>query len=237
MQNSNTCFFKVFGLPKAVVRQKLSHYADQQLVSLSFVTDYYEDTTIKIVFPSEASRAVVDAVFNDIYTVFGENLYADSNISLAAQLVTICRLRKIKLSVAESITGGAIASEIISIDGASKIFYEGIVCYDDESKIKRLNVSQKQISAFGSVSHEVCYEMALGLLNSKSCDTCIATTGIAGPSGGSMMKPVGLTYTAIGDKSAVHIHKNIFTGTRNEIRQKVVFDALYQMWLNIKYKQ
>lgn len=233
---NNVCNFKVYGLNKLVVKQKLEHYTQQQLVRLSFITDAADDTTIKIVFPPETNRSVRDAVFNDIYTVFGQNLYADSDVTIASQIVTICRLRRIKISVAESITGGAVANEFVAVEGASSVFVEGIVCYDNESKINRLNVPPDLIRNYGAVSREVCYEMAVGLLNTKLCDFCIATTGIAGPGGGTALKPVGLTYTAIGGKDAVHVHKGIYEGTRNEIRRKVTLDALFQMWQNVKYR-
>ena len=102
--------------------------------------------------------------------------------------------KKITISVAESCTGGLIASEIISIPNSSKIFNLGLITYSNKSKEKILNIKKKNLIKFGAVSPQVCKEMVHNLYKITKSKICISTTGIAGPSGGSASKPVGLVY-------------------------------------------
>ena len=105
--------------------------------------------------------------------------------------------KKITISVAESCTGGLIASEIISIPNSSKIFNLGLITYSNKSKEKILNIKKKNLIKFGAVSPQVCKEMVENLYKITKSKVCISTTGIAGPSGGSALKPVGLVYVGL----------------------------------------
>ena len=105
--------------------------------------------------------------------------------------------KKITISVAESCTGGLIASEIISIPNSSKIFNLGLVTYSNISKEKILNIKKKTLAKYGAVSSQVCKEMVENLYKITKSNVCISTTGIAGPSGGSALKPVGLVFVGL----------------------------------------
>ena len=105
--------------------------------------------------------------------------------------------KKITISVAESCTGGLIASEIISTPNASKIFNLGLITYSNKSKEQILNIKKKNLIKFGAVSPQVCKEMVENLHKMTKSKVCISTTGIAGPSGGSALKPVGLIYVGL----------------------------------------
>ncbi len=105
--------------------------------------------------------------------------------------------KKISISVAESCTGGLVSNEIISIPGSSKIFNLGIISYSNQSKEKILNVKKKNIVKYGAVSTQVCKEMVENLYKISKSKICISTTGIAGPGGGSSLKPVGLVFIGI----------------------------------------
>lgn len=129
------------------------------------------------------------------------------------------------LSVAESCTGGMIASKLIDVPGISSVFKEGIVCYSNKSKIERLQVKEETLSKYGAVSKEMAIEMLKGL---KS-DVAIATTGIAGPNGGTKEKPVGLVYIGIKVRDNVEIIRKEFKGERNKIRQRATLFAMYKL--------
>ena len=128
--------------------------------------------------------------------------------------------KNLSISIAESCTGGLIASSITKIDGASKIFSCGIVSYSNDTKVRYLSVSKKTLRKFGAVSSNVATEMVNGLFKKEKTKITISTTGIAGPNGGSKKKPVGLVYIGIKFKKKNYIYKNIFKGSRFEIQKK-----------------
>ena len=128
--------------------------------------------------------------------------------------------RNISISIAESCTGGLIASSITKINGASKIFSCGIVSYSNDTKVRYLSVSKKTLRKFGAVSSNVATEMVNGLFKKEKTKITISTTGIAGPNGGSKKKPVGLVYIGIKFKNKNYIYKNLFKGSRFEIQKK-----------------
>ncbi len=144
------------------------------------------------------------------------------NIRIEKKLVNYLLKNNLTLSVAESCTGGLIASKIVNVSGASQIFYEGLVTYSNESKIKRLGVKVETLEKHGAVSEEVAHEMLRGL----TTDVGISTTGIAGPTGGTKEKPVGLVYIGIKIKDKYIIKKYNFKGTREQIRNEATVQAL-----------
>ena len=121
--------------------------------------------------------------------------------SLIKQLIR----KKLKISVAESCTGGLLASTITSINGSSKIFDLGLVTYSNQTKIKILKVNKSIIQKYGAVSHDCCYAMVNNLSKISKARINISITGIAGPGGGSKKKPVGLVFIGIkkGNKTQV----------------------------------
>ena len=133
--------------------------------------------------------------------------------------------KPLTISTAESCTGGMIASKLIEVPGISKNFIEGIVSYSNEAKIKRLKVKKETLEKYGAVSEEVAREMLAGL----KTDIGISTTGIAGPSGGTKDKPVGLVYIGIKVKDEVKVFRRELKGDRNKIRQRAMMHALYNL--------
>ena len=118
--------------------------------------------------------------------------------------------KRMKISVAESCTGGLLSSRITSISGSSKVFSMGLVTYSNQSKIKILNVPKKIIEKYGSVSEECCLSMVKNLKKISRADISISITGIAGPSGGSAKKPVGLVYVGIIKGTNIKVKKFLF---------------------------
>jgi len=141
-------------------------------------------------------------------------------------LLDNCLEKNLTITSAESCTGGMIASSIVSISGSSAIFKSSVVTYSNDMKSKILNIPLKLITENGAVSNIIAYNMASNVLNVMNADISIAVTGIAGPSGGNIDKPVGLVYIGIGTKKNVVTKKYLFKGNRLRIRQETTLEAL-----------
>ena len=128
--------------------------------------------------------------------------------------------KNISISVAESCTGGLIANSITKFSGISKIFSCGIISYSNKTKIKYLGVSKRNLSNFGAVSKEIAEDMINGLYKNEKTKICISTTGIAGPNGGTKLKPVGLVYIGIKINKKNYIFKKKYEGKRLDIQRK-----------------
>ena len=140
--------------------------------------------------------------------------------------------KKLKISTAESCTGGLVAYSIIKNSGVSKIFTGSIICYSNNAKIKYLSVSKKTLSKYGAVSRNVANEMIDGLYKNEKTQICVSTTGVAGPNGGTKEKPVGLVYVGIKIKKKKYIFKKNYKGTRLQIQNKTknfIFNKIDQL--------
>ena len=142
-------------------------------------------------------------------------------------LINLLIREKIKISLAESCTGGLLASTITSISGASKIFNLGLITYSNQAKIKILKVNENIIKRFGAVSYECCYAMVNNLSKISKTNINVSITGIAGPRGGTKKKPVGLVYIGIKKGSKIQIIKCLFKSKkRSSIQKATVKKAL-----------
>ena len=140
--------------------------------------------------------------------------------------------KNISISIAESCTGGLIANTITKHNGVSKIFSYGIVSYSNKAKSKYLSVSKTNLSKFGAVSKEVAEDMINGLYKKEKTQICVSTTGIAGPNGGTKLKPVGLVYIGIKVNKSNYIFKKIYKGKRLDIQRKTrdfIFNKINQL--------
>ena len=125
-------------------------------------------------------------------------------------LVRLLTKKKLKLSVAESCTGGMLASSITSISGASKIFNLGLVTYSNQAKIRILRVNKNIIKKYGAVSHQCCFAMVNNLSKISIANINVSITGVAGPKGGTKQKPVGLVYIGIKKGKKMQINRCLF---------------------------
>jgi nicotinamide-nucleotide amidase len=148
--------------------------------------------------------------------------------TLAAELIDRCREHGLKIATAESCTGGLIAALLTSIAGSSDVVERGFVTYSNESKTELLGVSSALIQSHGAVSREVACAMAKGALEHSHADLAIAVTGVAGPSGGSVLKPVGLVHLVAQRRVGKPIHHERRFGDRgrNQVRQACVIEAI-----------
>ena len=135
--------------------------------------------------------------------------------------------KKLRISFAESCTGGMLACSITSISGASKVFSLGLITYSNQAKIKVLNVNKNIIKKYGAVSAECCEAMVKNLAKISKAQINVSVTGIAGPDGGTKNKPVGLVYIAVKKSNKILITKNIFKQkNRNSIQKATVKRSL-----------
>ena len=135
-------------------------------------------------------------------------------------LVKKLTLKKLKISFVESCTGGLLASSITSVSGASKIFNLGLVTYSNQAKIKFLKVNKNIIKKYGAVSHECCLAMVNSLSKISKANINVSITGIAGPTGGTTKKPVGLVYIGIKKGNQIKINKCLFRSKKRSLIQK-----------------
>ena len=146
---------------------------------------------------------------------------------LSKKLVKILSTKKLKISFAESCTGGLLASSITSISGSSKIFTLGMVTYSNQSKINILKVPKKIITKYGAVSHETCLEMVKNLSRISRTNISLSITGVAGPKGGTKEKPVGLVYIGLKKGNKILVKKYFFKNkSRNSIQKATAIKAL-----------
>jgi len=142
-------------------------------------------------------------------------------------LIKLLIRKKIRISVAESCTGGLLASTITSINGASRIFDLGLVTYSNQAKIKILKVNKDIIKKSGAVSHDCCYAMVNNLSKISKAKVNISITGVAGPGGGSKKKPVGLVFIGIKKENKTQVFKCLFKSKkRSSIQKATVKKAL-----------
>ena len=137
--------------------------------------------------------------------------------------------KKLKISFAESCTGGMLSSAITSISGASKIFNLGLITYSNYAKIKFLKINKNIIKKYGAVSHECCLAMVKNLSKISKANINVSITGIAGPHGGTKRKPVGLVFIGIKKGNKIVIKKNLFKSKNRKAIQKATVKKALQL--------
>ena len=148
-------------------------------------------------------------------------------MNLNQKIVALLKRKKIKISFAESCTGGLLSSAITSIKGSSKVFSMGLVTYSNQAKIKVLKIHKNIIKKYGAVSIQCCLAMVNNLAKISKSRVCVSITGIAGPSGGTKQKPVGLVYIGVKNGKKIIVSKNQFKNKgRSTIQKRTVQKAL-----------
>lgn len=222
---TETQYFKLYGCPAEKTESFKQRASGIKGGRLRVKTEY-GDSSVVFSYPKEESYTA-DGLVKEMTVAFEKYCYACSDVSEEETLVTLLKTKELTLGTAESFTGGGIASAIVSVPGASAVLKDGIVCYSEEAKRKRVAVSAKTLQEQGAVSGDTAYEMAVGLIRG-GVDFAIATTGLAGPDGDGSGKPVGLCYIAVGTKNGVFVGEHIFKGKREEIIKQGVKTALFR---------
>ena len=149
--------------------------------------------------------------------------------NLTSKVIQKLIKKKLKVSFAESCTGGMLSSTITSISGSSKVFHLGLITYSNKAKIDILKVPKKIISKYGSVSKECCLSMVKNLNKISKANISVSITGIAGPNGGTNLKPVGLVYIGIKKGNKIIIKESIFKNKNRISIQKATVNSSLQI--------
>ena len=154
--------------------------------------------------------------------------------NLANKLVKKLTQKKLKISFAESCTGGMLSSIITSVSSSSKVFNLGIITYSNKAKMDILKVPKKIIHKYGAVSNECCLSMVKNLSKISKANISVSITGIAGPNGGTKLKPVGLVYIGIKKGNKVIVQKNLFRNKNRILIQKATTIKVLKSVLALK---
>lgn len=228
----NTVVFKTFGKSEDELRELLADRMKSRNNKIVF--DFEEDgrkCDVRIRYAKSVQSNVINDTVAAVGQLLGDCVYALKDISLAKQVARSLMASGKRLSIAESFTGGGLSSALVAYPGMSRSLVESIVCYSNEAKMARLNVSETVLKTSGAVSDDAAYEMALGLLQNPSCDIALATTGNAGPTA-EKDGQVGLYYLAVGDRTTVHVFKmmcevqNAENKSVEQIRKEITEDGI-----------
>lgn len=170
-----------------------------------------------------SNKNIVEKIVEKIYNKIGDNIFGEDGDRLETLIIKKLMQDKKTISVAESCSGGLLASSFIDVPGVSEVFMEGLVTYSNEAKMERLGVKKETLEKYGAVSAETAKEMVCGL----KTDVGISVTGIAGPGGATEEKPVGLVYMGIKVNDEIFIEKKIFSGPRRKVRERAVLHSLF----------
>jgi nicotinamide-nucleotide amidase len=178
----------------------------------------------------EEAEAMIAPVQAQIEERLHGFIFGVDHETIESAIQTLLRARRATIATAESCTGGRIASALTRLPGSSETFLGGIVAYDNSVKIEALGVSEQTLARYGAVSEETAREMAEGARNGLGTSFAISTTGIAGPSGGTEDKPVGLVWFGIADEAHVETRSFTFSGDRDAIQRRATVMALGLLW-------
>jgi nicotinamide-nucleotide amidase len=193
-----THLFRTSGIAESVLYEKLApvfqKFPDIKVAYLPRFTGV--DLRVSINPEIQSAEAKLAGLITSCRGIIGTYIYTEKEEELEEIIGKLLKKYSLTLAVAESFTGGLIADRVTNISGSSAYFLGSVVTYSNESKIKLLKVNKKTLEKYGAVSKQTVKEMALGVQKLFACDCAIASTGIAGPTGATKPKPVGLCYLA-----------------------------------------
>ena len=181
----------------------------------------------------EEAKELIKPMSDEMKRRFGQSLYATGETSIEEVVAKMLVENNLKIAVAESCTGGMVSASLINYPGISSVFMEGCVTYSNEAKMKSLGVKKETLDVYGAVSDKCAKEMASGVAARYNTNVGIATTGIAGPDGGTDEKPVGLVYFGIYINGKVISKKYVFNGDRQGVRERATRTILNDLRLEL----
>ena len=216
---------KCYGIGESALEESLHELvASQSNPTIAFLAKENE-MHIRIT-ASAATLSMAESMIANFETairvVAGKYIFATDDGHIAEELHLLLSSRKLSLCTAESCTGGLLAAEMTSISGASGYYRGGVIAYENSVKISQLGVPSGLLDNYGAVSAEVAIAMAEGVREKFGCDIGLSTTGIAGPTGATPAKPLGLVYVAISDKNGCMVKELQLHGDRDLIRKRAV---------------
>ena len=222
-------FVRVFGVGESnaayILKELIDNQTNPTIAPYAKMTESFFRVTAKADSEAEADK-LIDETSKNIYDLLGDSIYGENDDTLQSVLVNLLKDNNLKISFAESCTAGLITSKIGEISGASEVLGESYVTYSNEAKNKLLGVNNEILEKFGAVSSQTAIEMAKGVKFQSGADIGVSVTGIAGPTGETAEKPLGLTYIGICYKDIIKSYKFIFKGNRNKNRELAACNAL-----------
>ncbi len=220
---------RTYGLPESLLGERLDGLEAQYPTLTIGYRASYPEVEVKIFVRNgdrTSSHALAEVIANDVRARLGDHVYGEGDDTFAGAVGRGLRARGFTLAVAESCTGGLIGALLTSVAGSSDYLLVDAVTYSNSAKERLLGVPAETLIAHGAVSPECVRAMADGVRRMSSADVAIAVTGIAGPSGGSAEKPVGLVHFAIVSPTGVEVTQKVFPGDRQRVQRGAAYFAL-----------
>lgn len=225
---------RMFGIGESSLENEIIDIINEQ--SNPTVAPYAKEMEVTLRITAKANsiedaEKLIKPVVEKIKSRVGQFVYGEDETSLEETVAKLLVKKDLTIAVAESCTGGMVSSALIDYPGISSVFMEGCVTYSNDAKMKRLGVKAETLEKFGAVSEQTAREMAQGIAKGFNTNIGLATTGIAGPGGGTDEKPVGLVYMGIYINGNTIVKKYNFNGSRSRIRQRATRTILNDLRL------
>jgi nicotinamide-nucleotide amidase len=227
---------KCFGVGESKIAEMLGDLMNRQRNPLINCTVSGGIITLYIVAHARDRRQADEMIENDatkLHRILGDFVYGRDDQTLAQVVGKQLVEKNLKLALAESCTGGLIAKMITDSAGASRYFTAGLVTYSNRAKVELLGIDEELIEKNGAVSGQVAEAMVEAVRQKTDVDMSIAVTGIAGPSGGSADKPIGLVYIALNMGREITVQRYVFSGGREHIRERTALSALNMLRMGL----
>ncbi len=224
------------GIAESILAEKISVWEDslQKNVHLAYLPAYSSlRLRLSVYEPTAETSAYIDEKIEELKTIVGEHIIAYEDIKLEELAGRILKENSFTVATAESCTGGKVASLLTSISGSSEYFKGSVVAYSNEVKVNVLGVNSTDLEKYGAVSSQVAEQMASGVRKLINSDFAVATTGIAGPTGGSAEKPVGTVWIAVATPTKVVSKKYVFGNDRSINTERFAASALAMLILEL----
>ncbi|MBQ4145932.1 MAG: competence/damage-inducible protein A [Clostridia bacterium] len=215
---------RIFGVGESAAEEKLKDIMERQtnpsIAPYAKIGEMEFRLTARAHSVEEAEKMIAP-LEKEVRDIIGDFIYAEGEeANLQKTVVELLIDKGLKITTAESCTGGLIAKKLTEVSGASEVFHAGFVTYSNEEKEKLLGVSHKTLEEYGAVSEQTALEMSKGSMERANADIGIGITGIAGPTGGTKEKPVGLVYISICAKDCHKAYKLQLNGSREVVRER-----------------
>ncbi|WP_066507476.1 competence/damage-inducible protein A [Abyssisolibacter fermentans] len=227
----------VFGIGESNVEDAIIDLINKQ--TNPTIATYAKDGHVEVRVTAKSNKlevagSLIENTVKHVEAKIGEYIFSKELESLEEVVFKILMDKGLKIGFCESCTGGLISSRFTRIPGSSAVFDRGIVTYSNQAKMDEVSVSPEDLDKYGAVSKQVAIGMARGLYNKCDIDIAVSVTGIAGPTGGSKEKPVGLVYFGVVFKDKEYTVKRVFLGDRHKVQNKTantVFDLVRKLLL------
>lgn len=225
-----SCMIKICGVGESMVEDRIRDLIDTQknptIATYAKTGEVHLRVTAKAANETEA-RKMIKPLVRELKLRFGADIYTtDEKKTLEECVIDLLKDQKLELTTVESCTGGALASRLINVPGASEVLKQGLITYSNKAKRKYCMVKKSTLKMDGAVSEQAAKEMARGAFENTECDVSVSVTGLAGPDGGTDEKPVGLVYIGCCYKGKTCIKEFRFNGNRSKIREQAVVQGL-----------